>query len=607
MSRYLLQLLYLSLLAALSACRPATVEPNWPRIGALSFDSLKYVVHTEALTQPDEMAASGALGINYFTFGQYDTARYYLNRALSMPGGREFSGGRFMANLANTYAFEGRYAEAMKHYMDAFEVSERLVATGENVAEGEANIVRVAANLAEILHTIGNDERALHYAGLAQDMLDSGRVPSVSYVLPQVLYVFGSIYLERGELDRAEEAMVRTFEVSDKAAKAMVADDPRAGGMWWYNAYACEGQAQIALARGDTDRALALATEALMYAERHGDPTVTARMEAAISDVHHARGDYVLSGEWAARALETYPEHHRLDPEVLFKAAASHLHTGESARAYQYFTGYAAQMRANSEKQFRETMAGMEIVHETEKREARIATLEKQRRLYALVGVAGGLLIITLCVTFLQKIRHERQQKRLAAQGAVIEWEKRERKRFAGDLHDGINGMLSALKLSLASGSDPQNIAPRLDECIDTIRRMARGMMPSSLERYGLKAALEDYCRLFPGVRFHFYGRERRLEEKFELTLYYCAHELVGNSVRHAGASAIDVQLIQEDTRISLTIEDNGRGFDTETVRGGCGLQNLRDRVASVGGRIDISSRSGEGTETNIEINTDTK
>ncbi len=319
--------------------------------------------------------------------------------------------------------------------------------------------------------------------------------------------------------------------------------------------------------------------------------------------VHHACGDYALSGEWAARALETYPEHPRLNPDVLFNSAAAHLHAGRHAEAYEDFADYAAHMRANTENQFRQTLAGMEVVYETEKRDARITTLEKQRRLYALIGVAGGLFLLTLCVVLMQRIRHERQKRRLAAANAVIEWEKRERKRFASDLHDGINGMLSAIKLQLASAGDPHAVAARLDECIDTIRRMARGMMPSS-QRYGLRAALEDYCRLFPGVRFHFYGEERRLGEKLELTLYYCAHELVGNSFRHSGATVIDLQLVMDVAHVSLTVHDNGRGFDTAAAHDGSGLQNLRDRVASVNGVIDIESHPGLGSETNIEINT---
>ncbi len=123
----------------------------------------------------------GVLGMSYFTMGKYDSARIYLRRSLAMPGGREYQGGRFIANLANTYGFEGRYAEAMKHYMDALEVAENLIATGRDIPEGETNIIRVGANLSEILYTIGNHERALHYALMAKSLLDAGHI-SAGYI-----------------------------------------------------------------------------------------------------------------------------------------------------------------------------------------------------------------------------------------------------------------------------------------------------------------------------------------------------------------------------------------------------------------------------------------
>jgi signal transduction histidine kinase len=63
--------------------------------------------------------------------------------------------------------------------------------------------------------------------------------------------------------------------------------------------------------------------------------------------------------------------------------------------------------------------------------------------------------------------------------------------------------------------------------------------------------------------------------------------------------------LIQGTSHVSLAVEDNGRGFDAESVGPGSGLRNIRDRVASIGGKIDIASWPGEGTETNIEIYTD--
>jgi len=133
---------------------------------------------------------------------------------------------------------------------------------------------------------------------------------------------------------------------------------------------------------------------------------------------------------------------------------------------------------------------------------------------------------------------------------------------------------------------------------------MSRGYSPTSLERYGLKAALDDYCRWFPNVDFYFYGEDNRYTENFELAVYYCAYELISNSFRHSGAEKITVQLVEDSDSVFLTVYDNGCGFDVQNVAEGSGLKNIRARIAAFDGKIHIAASPGEGTEINIELNT---
>jgi len=568
-----------------------------------SDDSVKRALYSGTLHGRAEMMANGQLGIHYIVSGRYDSARLYLRRALDMPGGRELQGGRLITNLANAYGYEGRYVEAMELYMDALEVSERLVATGRDVAGGEANTVRTAANLAELFHNIGNRERALHYATVGRRLLESGRTPSVHYIEPQLLWVSGAVLLERGELDGAADAMAETNRVADSLARrSLDGGDPAAGGLWWYSAYGREGEARVALAKGDTDTALRHAEGALRYARMHGDSTVVAKVMMAFSDIHLARGDHAAGGRYARGALEIFPGYLELNPDAAFNIATDRLMTGDRAGALDWFRLYAARIKDNTDKQFRQTMAGMEVIYDTEKKETRIAALENQRRLYVAIGAAGLLCAVSIWLFLRQRIKNERRERQLVAANAVLEWEKRERKRFASDLHDGINGMLSAIRFELGAAENMQNVRDRLDECIDAIRAMSRSRMPTSLQRYGMRASLEDYCRLFPNVDFHFFGRDCRLDEKLELTVYYCAYELVNNAFRHSGAKTIDVQLVQDGGSVSLTVQDDGCGFDERAVKAGGGLGSIRDRVASLDGAMDVTSSPGRGTEINIEF-----
>ena len=103
-------------------------------------------------------------------------------------------------------------------------------------------------------------------------------------------------------------------------------------------------------------------------------------------------------------------------------------------------------------------------------------------------------------------------------------------------------------------------------------------------------------------ISFSWFGAESRFDAKTETVVYRIVHELVGNALKHSGATHILVQIVQEPGRIALMVEDNGCGFDTKTTGKGMGLQNISTRVASFGGLMDIQSVAGEGTEINVEL-----
>ena len=105
-----------------------------------------------------------------------------------------------------------------------------------------------------------------------------------------------------------------------------------------------------------------------------------------------------------------------------------------------------------------------------------------------------------------------------------------------------------------------------------------------------------------PLIVFNYYGDETRLDLKLEALIYRCIHELVNNALKYAAASQIMVQIIQEADRISFIVQDDGCGFDPSVETEGIGLKNVRSRVASVGGDIQIDSKAGEGTEVNADF-----
>jgi signal transduction histidine kinase len=149
-----------------------------------------------------------------------------------------------------------------------------------------------------------------------------------------------------------------------------------------------------------------------------------------------------------------------------------------------------------------------------------------------------------------------------------------------------------------------------LDTSIKELRHVAHNLMPDTLFKYGLKQTLSDFCEGVNGeglkVNFVFFGFEKRYDEKLEIATYRIVQELVNNAVKHSDATEIAVQLVSEDERLSVTVQDNGKGMDlnSQNLSTGKGLTNIRSGVASFGGHFDLSSEHGKGTEAIIEFKT---
>ena len=178
-----------------------------------------------------------------------------------------------------------------------------------------------------------------------------------------------------------------------------------------------------------------------------------------------------------------------------------------------------------------------------------------------------------------------------------------ERRRLERDLHDGAQQRLVSLGMALRvlQRAHPESAAVTgaLDEAVAEIgttvselRQIAHGLRPSSLDD-GLGPALAHLIRLSPTpVDLDIAARE--LPDEVSTTVYYVASEAVTNAVRYAGAGRIGVSVAQEDGQVRVRVMDDGRGG--AVVRPGTGLAGLRDRVAALGGRLQVATAEGNGT-----------
>ncbi len=291
------------------------------------------------------------------------------------------------------------------------------------------------------------------------------------------------------------------------------------------------------------------------------------------------------------------------------------------------FTKSMAQKHANEEVKF-----------ETEKKESQIKlqTAEiRQKNILNYFLIAGTIAFLAISILSYRNYKHRQKlqqakideletEKQLTATEAVLKGEEQERTRLAKDLHDGLGGMLSGIKFSLNNMKEnlimtPDNVhafersIDMLDSSIKEMRRVAHNMMPEILVKYGLDTALKEYCEEMDRngvlhVNYQSVGMQQAdISQTTSVTIYRIVQELLNNTIKHANAKNVLVQLHQsaQEKLLAVTVEDDGTGFDTEVLKqsAGMGWLNIRNRVEFLKGRIDLQSAPGKGTSIMIEIN----
>lgn len=247
----------------------------------------------------------------------------------------------------------------------------------------------------------------------------------------------------------------------------------------------------------------------------------------------------------------------------------------------------------------------------------------------ATIGMLLLAIAIILFVVFYQKRMLEEQLKRQSLEAGfqrrmlevTLDSQENERKRVSADLHDSIGAMLSTIRLGLLSlvrkeGISEDSITPTkqlLDETIDSLRTISRDLMPVTLQRFGLGQAVKEMCDRVSNtggltVLFEETEGSVRLSEKKEVMLFRIVQELLNNAIKHSGASKIVVQFFWGQD-LSITVCDNGRGFDYQKAREGksaghgLGLYTIENRARLINGTINFEE-SKKGSTISIRLPT---
>jgi len=338
--------------------------------------------------------------------------------------------------------------------------------------------------------------------------------------------------------------------------------------------------------------------------------------------------------------------------DLYLKASVLNEKKGDAGTALAYRKKFEVINDSIVGEKIRTVVANLEARYELDKKETTISQLEAKNKLHALeinqkntlnyilIGSAVTILIISLLsyrnYQHQQKIQQQRiseleKEKQLTATEAVLKGEEQERTRLAKDLHDGLGGMLSGIKYSFANmkgnlvmTADNVQAFERsmdmLDSSIKEMRRVAHNLMPEALVKFGLDVALKDFCTDINQsgaikVNYQSIGLEDAgIPQTTAIAIYRIVQELLNNSIKHAAATHAIVQLTKSGNNISLTVEDDGKGFDTsildavkapkaEWVKRGIGWDNILHRINFLKGKLDVNSQPGKGTSVLVELN----
>jgi len=234
-------------------------------------------------------------------------------------------------------------------------------------------------------------------------------------------------------------------------------------------------------------------------------------------------------------------------------------------------------------------------------------------------------LFVLLCILVyfvVTIIRHQKrkvmlEKEKLVAEVMLLE---NERARIAADLHDELGSLISAIKLNLHCITVPDEkdrelidkVNRYIDLTMDKIREIANDLMPKLLQRYGLQTAIRTYLDLSVANRENIHTELIVEPEHFrigadkEIHLYRFILEAINNTLKHAGASALLIRLQLSQNLLTVTISDNGKGFDTGRSYffrdKGNGLGNIARRIELMNGKMELQSAPGKGTGYFVKI-----
>lgn len=586
--------------------------------------------------------------------GQIDSAEYYFKRAGALADQLRFDNGRlsFFGNYSAFLYEQIRYEEALGFAQKALELSLKLdnkpraAAAYNNIAlqcQAQGKLQDAAQNLMKAL----NISLAIKNP-VSKDLSDRRKYYNN----------LSSLLLDMNDLDKGLHYAWKAYDMAENLK------DTLAMGRSLVNVVVAEAMANrladaeqhalqyLAIGRSYNDAQMELQAHnnlADIYRRQHRYAMALQhyeRAQALLPRTQPGNEVYILSGISSVYKDMGKPENANLYFEKALAIAEKELAKPQLIEMYLSGSEIKEAMGAFKEalylrKRFEEysdslrnqetqrTIQELEVKYQTAEHKKSIAErdlkiaeqeTEIERKNTWIVTSVSLIMILVSVLFFLRQLSIQKRQTQLAKEErklleAQLYGEEKERERTARELHDGVASILSAAKLQIYNAMDRgqesrkvhKEIAQLIELAVKEIRNISHNLAPEAILKEGFAYAIQSFCNRIrlSGFALDCYviGELPKFEKNTELILYRAIQEAVTNIIKHAEATEAIVQIMGEEGRLLITVEDNGKGFDTkEILATGIGLGNISSRVAILGGILNISSKPGDGTSIYIEI-----
>ncbi|MDC6366964.1 MULTISPECIES: ATP-binding protein [Flavobacteriaceae] len=558
--------------------------------------------------------AYGNLGLIHFYKSNSDSARHYYDKALKFLDKKDnkLERSTIYANYSLSYQNSSEHEKRIEYNQKAIDL----------VEDDPKEVCLLYINHSLILGELGDEKKAVEYLKKA---LETSDISNDYRVKAAALKRLAHYSMKNGQLDSARVYLEQGLELCD------ILQSPETN----YHIYSELGKLYDELKL--FDKAEDALVKANRYALERDHKYETMASYIFLGNHEFLKENYDKAILYLKKFDNVYKNN--IEPKLGVEAysiwSMAEQKKGNYKRSNELFQKYTKLRDSIFSAESKEAVANAEAKYQTEKKDKEIATQqlalqEQEAEIQAkkaqnnyMLGAILFLVATTTLLVFLLKQRQKRKNQELLTLKrefqiktleSLIEGEEKERLRVAKELHDGVNGDLAAIKYKLSSLLELNNTVIKeaitmIDDSCKQVRAISHNLIPPSLENFDLLEATQIYCANLNDVTtditiyFQHLGETVTMPKKAEVNAFRIIQELVNNAVRHAEASNINVQISARENTVQITVEDDGKGFDSDKIESdGIGLSNVQSRTDYLNATTDFISND-KGTSYTIDIN----